>query len=143
MAATEAFAVPLACSQLESRCKVKMSLASNQFETHGKVARPVKAVVNSVVKMQVKVAVRSKVWGASPARHTLQRGPREDDSTYESRDDLSQNAVNRAFDVPPAVDEPDHDIGMGAFQRLLSEAEPDAHVRRMVHPKQLRPAWTT
>ncbi|KAI9988482.1 hypothetical protein PInf_021909 [Phytophthora infestans] len=104
MAATEAFAVQLARSQLESHCKVKMSLASNQFETHGKVARPVKALVNSVVKMQVKVAVTSKVWGASPARQTLQRGPRED------------------------VDEPDHDIGIGAFQRLLSEAEPDAHV---------------
>ncbi|KAI9988523.1 hypothetical protein PInf_021956 [Phytophthora infestans] len=55
-------------------------------------------------------------------------GGEEQNSTYESRDDLSQNAVNRAFDVPPAVDEPDHDIGMGAFQRLLSEAEPDAHM---------------
>lgn len=46
-------------------------------------------------------------------------------------DDLSQNAVGRAFDLVaslPVLDESDHGVVIGAFQRLLSEAESDTRI---------------
>ncbi|KAI9983622.1 hypothetical protein PInf_007687 [Phytophthora infestans] len=103
MAATESFVAPLACSQPESHGKVKTFLTSSQFETHCKVRTPVKVAVNSVVGMLVKAVVASEVG------------------------DLSESAVNSAFDLPPAVDELDHHIDIRAFQWLLSEAESEAH----------------
>ncbi|KAG4038002.1 hypothetical protein PC123_g26435 [Phytophthora cactorum] len=53
------------------------------------------------------------------------------DAIFEPSDhvgDLSQNAVRRAFDPSSVMDESDHDVVIGTFQRLLSEAESDTHV---------------
>ncbi|KAG2975488.1 hypothetical protein PC120_g25833 [Phytophthora cactorum] len=52
------------------------------------------------------------------------------DAIFEPSDhvgDLSQNAVRRAFDPSSVMDESDHDVVIGTFQRLLSEAESDTH----------------
>ncbi|GMF34082.1 unnamed protein product [Phytophthora lilii] len=49
-------------------------------------------------------------------------------AAHEDVEDLSQNAVQNAFELSqPLLEESDHDVVAGAFQRLLSEAESEGN----------------